>query len=189
MELAERELRDLVHPAEPKRVADRGDSACRWHATINVTPATISFSQTAHRRRGAGPRQGRDVYPRQDYDVEVECRKIGRRFGGRDHTTVLHAVKKMEALVETVPILAEAHRGDSGRNWARGSSNEGDRDHWRPGNSRRWTQLPARQAMALRPQRFPEHNFWWALRRFGSIASPTTFGVIMAELGPPHITG
>ena len=27
--------------------------------------------------------------------------EIGRRFGGRDHTTVLHAVRKLEALVRT----------------------------------------------------------------------------------------
>ena len=26
--------------------------------------------------------------------------EIGRRFGGRDHTTVLHAVRKIEAKVE-----------------------------------------------------------------------------------------
>jgi hypothetical protein len=32
--------------------------------------------------------------------------EIGRYFGGRDHTTVLHAVRKMEALLETNPILA-----------------------------------------------------------------------------------
>lgn len=31
---------------------------------------------------------------------------IGRRFGGRDHTTVLHAVKKMERLVATDAALA-----------------------------------------------------------------------------------
>jgi chromosomal replication initiator protein len=32
---------------------------------------------------------------------------IGRRFGGRDHTTVLHAVRKIEALVGNDNALAE----------------------------------------------------------------------------------
>jgi chromosomal replication initiator protein len=31
---------------------------------------------------------------------------IGRRFGGRDHTTVLHAVKRIEELKTTEPGLA-----------------------------------------------------------------------------------
>jgi chromosomal replication initiator protein len=33
--------------------------------------------------------------------------EIGRRFGGRDHTTVLHAVRKIETLVNTDTGLAE----------------------------------------------------------------------------------
>jgi chromosomal replication initiator protein len=33
--------------------------------------------------------------------------EIGRRFGGRDHTTVLHAVRKIENLVNTDTSLAE----------------------------------------------------------------------------------
>lgn len=33
---------------------------------------------------------------------------IGTRFGGRDHTTVLHAVKKVEADRRTLPAVAEA---------------------------------------------------------------------------------
>jgi chromosomal replication initiator protein len=33
--------------------------------------------------------------------------EIGRRFGGRDHTTVLHAVRKIENLVNTDSTLAE----------------------------------------------------------------------------------
>jgi Bacterial dnaA protein helix-turn-helix len=32
--------------------------------------------------------------------------EIGRRFGGRDHTTVLHAVRKIEAKIENDPELA-----------------------------------------------------------------------------------
>lgn len=33
--------------------------------------------------------------------------EIGRRFGGRDHTTVLHAVRKIERLVETDRVLRD----------------------------------------------------------------------------------
>jgi len=33
--------------------------------------------------------------------------EIGRRFGGRDHTTVLHAVRKIEGLVNSDNALAE----------------------------------------------------------------------------------
>jgi chromosomal replication initiator protein len=33
--------------------------------------------------------------------------EIGRRFGGRDHTTVLHAVRKIEALLQIDTILRE----------------------------------------------------------------------------------
>jgi hypothetical protein len=32
--------------------------------------------------------------------------EVGRKFGGRDHTTVLHAVRKIGALVDTNPELA-----------------------------------------------------------------------------------
>jgi hypothetical protein len=32
--------------------------------------------------------------------------EIGRKFGGRDHTTVLHAVRKITALVQTDPKIA-----------------------------------------------------------------------------------
>jgi chromosomal replication initiator protein len=33
--------------------------------------------------------------------------EIGRRFGGRDHTTVLHAVRKIETLVSRDVALSE----------------------------------------------------------------------------------
>ena len=33
--------------------------------------------------------------------------QIGRKFGGRDHTTVMHAVRKIEELMGTDPSLAE----------------------------------------------------------------------------------
>lgn len=33
--------------------------------------------------------------------------EIGRRFGGRDHTTIIHAVRRIESLIQTDPVLAE----------------------------------------------------------------------------------
>ena len=33
--------------------------------------------------------------------------EIGRRFGGRDHTTVLHAVRKIDALASNDRALTE----------------------------------------------------------------------------------
>jgi chromosomal replication initiator protein len=33
--------------------------------------------------------------------------EIGRRFGGRDHTTVMHAVRKIEQLGESDAQMAE----------------------------------------------------------------------------------
>jgi chromosomal replication initiator protein len=37
--------------------------------------------------------------------------EIGRRFGGRDHTTVLHAVRKIEALTGNDAAFAEEIEG------------------------------------------------------------------------------
>ena len=33
--------------------------------------------------------------------------EIGRRFGGRDHTTVLYAVRKIDALIANDTVLAQ----------------------------------------------------------------------------------
>ena len=33
--------------------------------------------------------------------------EIGRRFGGRDHTTVLHAIRKIESLLAEDPTMKE----------------------------------------------------------------------------------
>jgi len=37
--------------------------------------------------------------------------EIGRRFGGRDHTTVLHAVRKIENLASSDSALADEIEG------------------------------------------------------------------------------
>ena len=54
------------------------------------------------------------VYPRQIgmYLAKVlttrSLPEIGRKFGGRDHTTVLHAVRKIEKLIKTNPTIRES---------------------------------------------------------------------------------
>ena len=39
--------------------------------------------------------------------TEKSMPEIGRRFGGRDHTTILHAVRRIKALMETDRELAD----------------------------------------------------------------------------------
>jgi chromosomal replication initiator protein len=96
LEMAEREMRDLIRPAEPKRV--RIEDIQRVVARqYNVSRADLLSSR----------RTANVVRPRQVamYLAKIltlrSLPEIGRRFGGRDHTTVLHAVRKIEALAGT----------------------------------------------------------------------------------------
>ena len=91
LEMAEREMRDLIRPAEPKRV--RIEDIQRIVARqYNVSRADLLSSR----------RTANVVRPRQVamYLAKIltlrSLPEIGRRFGGRDHTTVLHAVRKIE---------------------------------------------------------------------------------------------
>ncbi len=59
--------------------------------------------------------------------------EIGRRFGGRDHTTVLHAVRKIENLVGND---TDAGRGDRGPEASVAGMTEGIQDKLRPGRRR-----------------------------------------------------
>lgn len=102
LEMAETAVRDLVRSSEPKRV--RVDDILRVVAKhYNVTRADI-LSQ----RRTANV-----VKPRQIamYLAKMltlrSLPEIGRRFGGRDHTTVLHAVRKIEGLVGSDRAVAD----------------------------------------------------------------------------------
>jgi chromosomal replication initiator protein len=102
LEMAEREMRDLIRPAEPKRV--RIEDIQRVVARqYNVSRADLLSSR----------RTANVVRPRQVamYLAKVltlrSLPEIGRRFGGRDHTTVLHAVRKIENLAGTDAALAE----------------------------------------------------------------------------------
>ena len=99
---AETAIRDLVRCQEPKRV--KIDDIQKLVAShYNVSRADILSSR----------RTANVVRPRQIamYLSKVmtlrSLPEIGRRFGGRDHTTVLHAVRKIEDLVSKDHGLAE----------------------------------------------------------------------------------
>jgi chromosomal replication initiator protein len=93
LETAETAIRDLVRTSEPKRVKIE-DIQKLVASHFNVTRADILSSR----------RTANVVRPRQIamYLSKVltlrSLPEIGRRFGGRDHTTVLHAVRKIEAM-------------------------------------------------------------------------------------------
>jgi chromosomal replication initiator protein len=102
LEMAEREVRDLIRPQEPKRVKieDIQRIVARQY---NVSRADLLSS-----RRTANVVRPRQVAMYLAKTLTLRSLpEIGRRFGGRDHTTVLHAVRKIENLVNNDTALAE----------------------------------------------------------------------------------
>jgi chromosomal replication initiator protein len=102
LEMAEREVRDLIRPQEPKRV--KIEEIQRVVARqYNVSRADLLSS-----RRTANVVRPRQVAMYLAKTLTLRSLpEIGRRFGGRDHTTVLHAVRKIENLVNSDTALAE----------------------------------------------------------------------------------
>ena len=102
IETAELAIRDLVRTPDPKKVKIE-DIQKLVASHFNVSRGDIlSARRTASVVR---PRQiamylSKLLTPR-------SLPEIGRRFGGRDHTTVLHAVRKITGLVTTDATLSE----------------------------------------------------------------------------------
>jgi chromosomal replication initiator protein len=102
LEMAEREMRDLIRPAEPKRV--RIEDIQR----IVARQYNVSRSDLLSSRRTANVVRPRQVAMYLSKVLTLRSLpEIGRRFGGRDHTTVLHAVRKIEALTGNDAAFAE----------------------------------------------------------------------------------
>ena len=102
VEMAEVAVRDLVRAREPKRIK------IEEIQKLVATHYNVSRSDLLSARRTAAV-----VRPRQIamYLAKVltlrSLPEIGRRFGGRDHTTVLHAVRKIEGLAAKDASLSE----------------------------------------------------------------------------------
>jgi len=102
VETAEAAIRDLIRTKDPKRVKIE-DIQKLVASHFNVSRSDILSSR----------RTANVVRPRQIamYLSKVltlrSLPEIGRRFGGRDHTTVLHAVRKIETLATSDGSFSE----------------------------------------------------------------------------------
>lgn len=102
LETAEAAIRDLVRNHEPKRVKIEDIQK------LVASRYNVSRSDILSERRTAAV-----VKPRQIamYLAKIltlrSLPEIGRRFGGRDHTTVLHAVRKIEKALSDDTALSD----------------------------------------------------------------------------------
>jgi chromosomal replication initiator protein len=102
VEAAEIAIRDLIRAREPKRVKIE-DIQKLVASHYSVTRADILSS-----RRTATVVKPRQVAMYLSKALTLRSLpEIGRRFGGRDHTTVLHAVRKIEGLSSSDSSLRE----------------------------------------------------------------------------------
>ena len=102
LEMAEREVRDLIRPQEPKRVK------IEEIQRVVSRQYNVSRGDLLSSRRTANVVRPRQIAMYLAKTLTLRSLpEIGRRFGGRDHTTVLHAVRKIEGLVGTDTALAD----------------------------------------------------------------------------------
>ncbi|MBV8698320.1 MAG: chromosomal replication initiator protein DnaA [Bradyrhizobium sp.] len=102
LDMAEREVRDLIRPQEPKRIKIEDIQR------VVARQYNVSRSDLLSSRRTANVVRPRQVAMYLAKTLTLRSLpEIGRRFGGRDHTTVLHAVRKIEALVTKDTALCE----------------------------------------------------------------------------------
>jgi chromosomal replication initiator protein len=94
-------LHDLLRANERRVTIDEIQRRVAEH--FNIKLAEMTSSRRA--RAVARPRQVAMYLAKQLTSRSLP--EIGRKFGGRDHTTVIHAVKKIEELIETDSALAE----------------------------------------------------------------------------------
>jgi chromosomal replication initiator protein len=102
LDMAEREVRDLIRPQEPKRVKIEDIQR------VVARQYNVSRGDLLSSRRTANVVRPRQVAMYLAKTLTLRSLpEIGRRFGGRDHTTVLHAVRKIEGLVGNDAALAD----------------------------------------------------------------------------------
>ena len=101
LETAQELLRDLLRANERRVTIDEIQRRVAEH--FNIKMAEMTSSRRA--RIVARPRQVAMYLAKQL--TQRSLPEIGRKFGGRDHTTVMHAVRKIEELIASDRALAE----------------------------------------------------------------------------------
>ena len=101
LETAQDALHDLLRANERRVTIDEIQKRVAEH--FNIKMAEMTSSRRA--RIVARPRQVAMYLAKQLTSRSLP--EIGRKFGGRDHTTVMHAVKKIEELIASDRALAE----------------------------------------------------------------------------------
>jgi chromosomal replication initiator protein len=101
LETAQEALHDLLRANERRVTIDEIQKRVAEH--FNIKMAEMTSSRRA--RVVARPRQVAMYLAKQLTSRSLP--EIGRKFGGRDHTTVMHAVKKIEELAASDRALAE----------------------------------------------------------------------------------
>ncbi|MEX0590188.1 MAG: chromosomal replication initiator protein DnaA [Xanthobacteraceae bacterium] len=102
VEMADEVIRDLIRPTDPRRI--RVEDILR----IVAKHYGVSRADLLSSRRTANVVRPRQIAMYLAKTLTLRSLpEIGRRFGGRDHTTVLHAVRKIEGLVQGDKGLAE----------------------------------------------------------------------------------
>ena len=105
VESAEVAIRDLVRQREPKRVRIEDIQK------LVATHYGLSRNDLMSSRRTANVVRPRQIAMYLSKVMTLRSLpEIGRRFGGRDHTTVLHAVRKIEGLTGSDDRLGEELR-------------------------------------------------------------------------------
>lgn len=101
MDMTQEVLADLLRASERRITIDEIQKRVAEHYNIRVT----DMHSARRARQVARPRQiamylAKQLTPR-------SLPEIGRKFGGRDHTTVIHAVRKVEELAAYDPAFRE----------------------------------------------------------------------------------
>lgn len=94
-------LSDLLRTCERKVTVDEIQKKVANHYAIKLS----DMSSARHLRQVALPRQVA-MYLSKKFTT-LSLPEIGKNFGGRDHTTVIHAIKKIETDIENDASLAE----------------------------------------------------------------------------------